>query len=75
MGETRTENLRSYAAWAEAFTIFERYLPNEKWAQVAGEHDVVYAGPNPETVSDEDRARLDQLGWIPSEFDCFQKFT
>lgn len=53
----------TFAAWAEAFTIFAKYEA-EGWAEVAAEHDILYAGPkNFSEVSDEDKARLKELGW------------
>lgn len=63
---------RGYESWAEAFTIFARYLPNEDWSQVAAEHDIIYAGPSPSVVSAEDTARLEVLGWsVEHDYECF----
>jgi len=62
------------AAWAEAFTIMAKYT-EELW-NVQEDHEIIYAGPNPEVVSDEDKARLDELDWmICEEHECFSKFT
>lgn len=70
-----TEYKRTYAAWAEAFTIFEKYEPG-KYAEIASEHDVIYAGADPASMSAEDRARLDELGWSESdEYGCWEHFT
>jgi len=63
-----------YAEWAEAFTIFESYVDMN--AGVSAHHDIVYAGPSPSRVSQEDQERLAKLGWRPDEEgDCFYKFT
>lgn len=60
----------------EGLQIFDRIMPYDEYAGFAAEHDVVYAGPHPEIVSDEDKAKLEELGWHPSEeFDCFYHFT
>ena len=43
---------------------------------VHGEHDVLYAGPSPEVLSDEDLSKVIELGWLPdSENGCFYIFT
>ena len=55
----------TYAAWAEAFTIFAMYVPSSL-GDVATDHDIVFAGPAPETMRDKDRARLVELGWKES---------
>lgn len=66
-----------WAGWAEAFTIFAKYSKDENgFDHVAGEHDEIFAGPNPEIVSAEDKARLSALGWsADNDVECFQKFT
>jgi hypothetical protein len=63
----------TWETWIEAFGIFARYthIPH-----VAVEHDIIYAGSDPDLVSTEDRERLEQLGWFPAgQFGCFQKFV
>lgn len=65
---------RSYAAWAEAFAIFHQYP--EEYAHVSAEHDVIYAGPNPEIVSEEHKLRLSDLHWqADTELGCFYRFV
>jgi hypothetical protein len=54
---------RTYAAWAEAFMIFARYQPPDRWCDVVAEHDALYAGPTPDEMTPEDRERLERLGW------------
>lgn len=63
------------AGWIEAFQIFAKYMPEGEWFEVAAEHDEIYAGPNPETVTSEDKARLEELGWHDFEEECFQRFV
>jgi hypothetical protein len=68
------EPRNKYERWIAAFTIFAKYEPNG--GEVAAEHDVVYAGPNPETVNEDDIVTLDDLGWhISHDYDCFYAFT
>jgi hypothetical protein len=56
-------NLYGFKAWAEAFAIFAKYQPEKKFC-VNAEHDQIYTGDiPPEKMSDEDRSRLDELGW------------
>jgi hypothetical protein len=66
------EAKRSYEGWAEAFTIFAKYLAN---AQVACEHDQIWAGPDADIVSEEDQKRLEDLLWYPSDEGGFTRFT
>ena len=62
------------AEFAEAFTIFARY--DDKAYSVQPAHDEIFAGPNPDVVSAEDRARLEELGWmVDEESECFHIFT
>lgn len=66
--------MSKYSDWAEAFTIFAKY--DDKQYGVSAEHDEVYAGPSPSSVSEDDIEKLDSLGWTASEdYDCFHKFT
>jgi hypothetical protein len=51
---------RKTSEWIESFEIFAKYGYD---GGLIAEHDEVWGGPNPETVSEEDVARLDQLGW------------
>ena len=64
---------KSWADYAEAFTIFAKYGPGE--FMTCAEHDVLYAGPVASTVSESDRIRLAELGWRPNGNDGFQIFT
>ena len=58
--------------YAEAFTIFSKYLNSD----VTAEHDKIWAGPRPSEVSEEDKSRLTELRWYADEkFDCFYRFT
>jgi hypothetical protein len=69
-----TDYTRTYAGWAEAFTIFHKYKANR--ADVAAEHDTIYAGPDPATVEQADLVRLKELGWhIQDQYDCFYHFV
>lgn len=63
---------RSYEGWAEVFMIFSKYLAN---AQVVCEHDQIWAGPEADQVSAEDRKRLEALGWDPSNEGGFTRFV
>jgi len=66
---------KTWAGLAESFTIFAKYGEG-KWKTLA-EHDIIYAGPNPEEVSKEDIKRLEQLGWdvSPDDLECFGYLT
>lgn len=59
---------KEYREMAEAFTIFAKY--DTGWIQ--GEHDEIFAGPNPKDVSADDRKRLKQLGWSKHDGDGFR---
>lgn len=64
----------TYAAWAEAFTIFAKY--SSEFYQISAEHDIVYAGPDPAVVSEEDKTRLEALNWhIDEHLDSFYHHT
>lgn len=67
------EKRNKYEGWIEAFTIFAKY---EADAEMAAEHDILYLGPDPEVVSEEDIDRLFALGFRPSENgECFYHFV
>jgi hypothetical protein len=66
---------RDAESWIEAFQIFAKYVPEDEYFEVAAEHDEIYAGPNPEKVTPEDKARLEELGWHDFEDGCFKKFV
>jgi hypothetical protein len=67
----------TYAEWIEALTIFAKYAPEgldaHPWPSC--EHDEMWMGPNPEIVSDEDKARLEKLRWIASDTGNFHRFV
>ena len=57
----------------EAFTIFAKYTSTTR--PTCCEHDVLYVLVDPSLVSDEDRARLEVLGFDAHARDCnFQSF-
>jgi hypothetical protein len=71
---------RTYAEYAEAFTIFAKY--EEGSFGTDAEHDVIFSGPHYSHVSADDLRRLDELGWRPGDGldgheDCerFYKYT
>lgn len=51
---------------AKAFEIFAKYEGSKTLAGSSGE---VYAGPNPNIVSEEDKKELSRLGWKPKAVD------
>ena len=56
--------------------IFAELMPLESDRAVAVEHDVMYAGPDPSTVSEENRVEIETFGWhAEEEFDCFYHFV
>ena len=64
---------KSWAEFAEAFTIFAKYGDGLRSTQAG--HDEIFSGPYLEIVSVEDRARLEELGWMANdEFNCFHIF-
>lgn len=55
---------KTFTDYAEAFAIFAKHKPDEKWVLCA-EHDIIYAHIAPEDITDEaDKARLEELGWF-----------
>jgi hypothetical protein len=71
MYTTHRSNL--YAQYSEAFAIFAKYADNKTDALFAN-HEALSAGPeDPNTVSEEDRKRLKELGWVPGEVCGFVK--
>lgn len=69
--------LSTWKDYSEAFSIFSKYSDSSKgYDHVAGEHDELWAGPNPKDVSKEDAKRLEELGWTPHEDnECWHKNT
>ena len=65
---------RTWKDWAEVFTIFAKY--GEGKAMTSAEDGLIYSGPDPNTVSDEDKKRLLVLSWHPNTgYECFYIFT
>ncbi len=58
----------------EALQIFLKYA--DETYPTHCEHDILYILVNPVVVSDEDKIKLEELGFIPStdEIDCFISF-
>lgn len=63
-----------YRDMIEAFTIFAKYEGDEQYL-AAAEHDEIWAGPSPEDVSDEDKKRLEELGWTEWDTGNFHLFV
>lgn len=58
-----------------AIKIFENYMQEDEMF-IHAEHDVIFAGPDPEKVSEKDTRLLEDLGWHPSvAIDCFSFYT
>lgn len=53
-----------YQDMAEAYLIFDKYPGDQS---TATGHDQIWAGPNASTVSPEDNALLEELGWAPDD--------
>lgn len=60
----------------KAFTIFRKYMGGDHSYPTACEHDTLYVNCDPEKVSDEDKAILEELGFYPDQEleDCFCSF-
>jgi predicted component of type VI protein secretion system len=56
-----------------AFQIFNEY--SDERQDIHARHDEIYAGPDPANVSAEHLAELDELDWLPCEYNCFRRFT
>jgi hypothetical protein len=69
------ELFRTWGGVAEAFSIFAKYGLKSRHQSINLQGNMLLAGPNPKEVSEEDRARLTELGWEPLErFGCFFVF-
>ena len=65
--------MSKYEEITQAFAIFTRY---EHEHGVDAQHDIIYAGPDPDVMSPEDRAAVEALGWHPEEeYECWGMFT
>lgn len=62
-----------YSRLIGGLTIFSAYGDHPHY--VMAEHDVVYAGPSPEVVSESDLRTLTTLGWIAADTDNFYIFV
>lgn len=60
--------MNAYEKLARALVIFDSY-EHEKF--VHAEHDLLFAGPDPATVSPDHLVELKNLGWQPDEDNCF----
>lgn len=62
--------------WVESFSIFDKYKDEDGLEGVhRSTRDEIYAGPDPAIVSDEDVARLKELGWNDYGDGSFHTFT
>jgi hypothetical protein len=66
------QRLSYYEELIRALQIFKEYDSDEF---MSAEHDEIHAGPNPELVSAEHIAELEELGWHPSEWNSFYHFV
>jgi hypothetical protein len=57
----------------EALTIFLKYMEDVSYPTHC-EHDVLHVACGPELVSEEDKAKLDTLGFFPDEYDGFSSY-
>lgn len=65
--------MSTYEEYSKAFLIFAKY---EGIQDVSAEHDVIYAGPNPEEVSLQDKLALEDLHWFAdTEYACFMRYV
>lgn len=67
-----------YNEFIEGIRIFQKYGPSEAGLNegFGAEHEIIYVGTEPSVVSDEDKQRLDALGFHEcSEFECWGFFT
>lgn len=61
--------------WIAAFRIFRAYL-GEGSIDVAGDHEIVLAGPDPSGVSPKDVLLLERLGWTAdNDQGCFSRIV
>ena len=60
----------TFAQWIESLQIFAKYSAKglDGFANISAEHDEIFMGPDPEEVSEEDNARLEELGWMESSY-------
>lgn len=67
----------TFAEWIESMQIFAKYAPDgvDSYGTIHAAHDEIFMGPDPEKVSSEDNARLEELRWYPSEYSSYYRFT
>jgi len=59
--------MNQYAEFAEAFTIFAKYV-TDAFENISTDFGMMYVGLNDYAVSIEDKARLEELGWDYSDY-------
>lgn len=65
----------TYENMIESILIFQKYAtPDDDCLPLSPMHDQLYAGPDPEIVSEEDKERLKSFGWF-EDSDSFCIFT
>lgn len=59
----------------EGLTILAKHDPHGLDANVAADHDIIF-GPGKKDVPEDDRKRLEQLGWFwDKEYDCWAMYV
>jgi hypothetical protein len=65
--------MSAYDKITRAFAVFAKY---DHTPGVAAEHDLIYAGPDPDEMSPDDVATVEALGWHrEGEYECWGLFT
>lgn len=68
----------TYKDFIEALTILSNYESTglASSLNMSAEHDIIYIGPDPDEVSEEDTRRLEELGFLADEnSECFSRFV
>jgi len=77
--QKKVRKMASMLEVAEGLQILSKYCDADDCGHIAAEHDILYAGPDdfdPGVMSEEDRARMKELGWhMDDEFDCWARFV
>jgi len=64
--------MSQYSRLSQALDIFMKYPEDD----MAADHDIIWAGPDPNSVSEVDIVKLAALGWHPEwDLDCFYHHT
>lgn len=60
----------------EALTILAKYMPDASYSPTHCEHDVMYVMVSPDDVTEEDKRKLEKLGFDPDDEyqECFRSF-